>query len=177
VFIRIRGDRNYDEEAAATERPDEATIWAMSALLDPGELSSFTLALPTNITLAHLVPNPILAEPEHPMLSLPKLYSSVRRDISFLTTLFLNGETDTITDDTIMPLKWCTHLTVLWTRNSRVTDAGVKLQASALELESHRGMSRLRAWYLSGCKGISDRSMRSFARWPGLLLLGQRMTS
>ena len=96
-----------------------------------------------------------------------------------LTTLTLDGVDNVVTDSTVLALKWCTHLTALWMKGCQVSDAGVRLLASSLHLPGNarsvdegRGMWRLRAWSLRGCMGLTDRSMRSFARWPGIVLLG-----
>lgn len=100
--------------------------------------------------------------------------------MSLLTTLTLDGIDGAVSDLTVTALKWCTHLTALWMKGCQVTDAGIRLLASALELPGEgtwehegRGMWRLRAWFLKGCTGISDRSMQAFARWPALVVLGK----
>ena len=153
------------------------------------------IALHQCSTLFYLATNIHLAEPEHPFVSLPKLYKQLHHHawggppLSFLTTLTLEPVDGAVTDETILNLRWCTHLTLLWMKGCNVTDGGVRLLASSLELPGiegttgdgdnemtgagrGRGMWRLRAWFLPGCKGVTDRSMRSFARWPGLVVLG-----
>jgi hypothetical protein len=175
VFHRLRADRDYEDEqdGIPAVRPDETSLWALSALLDAQVEPHHTLALPMTITLPQLAPNETLKEKEHPFVVLPKLFASVRPTTSFLTTLLLDGKREAINDHSIVHLKWCTHLSALWTRDCGITDMGIKLVASSLELPERRGMCRLRAWYVAGCKGVTDRSMRSFARFPGLSLLGE----
>ncbi|WVR09013.1 hypothetical protein IAU60_006073 [Kwoniella sp. DSM 27419] len=143
------------------------------------------ISLPTATVLHHLAPNPLLEYPEHPLVELPKLYSTLHAvsPISLLTSLTLDGMDGVVNDYAIISLKWCTHLTALWMKGCRVTDEGIRLLASALELPGEKpsvegkGMWRLRSWSVAGCKGISDRSAKVFARWPGLVMLDIRDTS
>ncbi|WWD21327.1 hypothetical protein CI109_105811 [Kwoniella shandongensis] len=188
IFSRIRVDRGYEDEQLGSRafNPDEATVWGYSALSDPEETNStFDLAISMWSILAHLAPNPISKHPEHPFVELPKLYATLQPSspISFLTTLSLDGMDEVVNDQNVLALRWCTHLTALWMKGARVSDASIRLLASALELpgdedpKEGRGMWRLRAWSLNGCKGVSDRSMKSLARWPGLVMLDVRETS
>ena len=77
-----------------------------------------------------------------------------------------------INDRNIQSLKWCTHLTALWMLGTSVTDYGITLLASALELPGGKGMCRLRAWSVARSKGVTDKSMKAFAKFPGLVMLG-----
>ncbi|OCF35631.1 hypothetical protein I316_02686 [Kwoniella heveanensis BCC8398] len=222
IISRIRADRGYEEDLAGDREipnPDEATIWALSALLDPEGLvayhddgaasKDFTLSVSNLSVLSHLTPNPLHKHPDHPLVELPKLYRSLHPsatcNVSLLTTLTLDGMGGAVNDQNIQSLKYCTHLTVLWMKGCRVTDSGIKLLTSSLELpgprvkppsatalttednetkdslrpeygteakeNDGRGLWRLRAWSVSGCKGVGDRSMRCFARLPGLAML------
>ncbi|WVQ93144.1 hypothetical protein IAU59_000208 [Kwoniella sp. CBS 9459] len=197
IISRIRADRGYEEdyEDRTILNPDEATIWALSALLDPegladgddGQAADFTLGVSNISVLGHLTPNSLLKHPDHPLVELPKLYNTLRPSpqckVSLLTTLTLDGMDGAVNDQNIQSLKYCTHLTILWMKGCRVTDSGIKLLTSSLELpgpsgrEGGRGLWRLRAWSVSGCKGVGDRSMRCFARLPGLVMLDIRDTS
>ncbi|KAK8844018.1 hypothetical protein IAR55_006811 [Kwoniella newhampshirensis] len=188
IMSRVRADRGYDEAQMGGRafNPDEATIWAFQALSDPEDAEpSFNLAVPMSSTLPHLAPNSMSRYPEHPFVELPKLYASLQPStlISLLTTLSLDGMDEIVNDQNVLTLKWCTHLTALWMKGSRVTDAAIRLLASALELPGEedpkqgRGMWRLRMWSLAGCMSVSDRSMKSIARWPGLVMLDVRDTS
>ena len=188
ILNRVRADRGYEaiRESKKNYRPDEATIWAFSALFDPeGTERSHVLALPIPTIISHLSPNLLSPEPEHPLISLPKLYQTISPSSSFhlLTTLTLDATGDSVSDTNILNLRWCSHLTALWMKGCRITDAGIRLLASALQLpgditkEDAKGMWRLRAWFLRGCTGVSDRSMKAFARWPGLTVLGRRFHS
>lgn len=153
--------------------PDEATLWAIQALYLPNETNDHTLGLPSNHLLQHMY--------QHPLATLPTLQPSLNLDsatldnpnFSFLTTLRLDTLDGPIDDRNIQSLKWCTHLTALWMNGTSVTDYGITLLASALELPAEKGMRRLRAWSVARCKGISDRSMKSFAKYPGLVMLGK----
>jgi hypothetical protein len=62
-------------------------------------------------------------------------------------------------------------------RGLAITDYGITLLASALELPGLKGMCRLRAWSLLRCKGITDKSMKIFAKFPGLIMLGMSPSS
>lgn len=188
-------DTDADAESKETRRPDETTLWAYHAILDPeGCTPHHTLDIPTPNLLHHLPYDADRPQPDHPFVAIPKLYAEIQSyghgsssRYSLLTTLVLDGSDTVIDDNAIMALRWCTHLSVLWTTKCDITDAGIRLLTSALELpgpagegrsspESQgkgKGMWRLRGWFLTGCRGVSDRSMRSFARWPGLNVLGE----
>lgn len=180
----MRADRKYEDvrEFEKNCRPDEATIWAFSALLDPeGGEKSHTLGLPIMSTLLHLTCDPTSDHPDQPLVGLPKLYRTLQpNSLRLLTTLTLDAMNALINDSTVLALKWCTHLTALWLKGCQVTDIGIRLLASALVLPGDgtsgqvegRGMWRFRAWFLRGCTGVTDRSMKPIARWPGLTLLG-----
>ncbi|KAL7421123.1 hypothetical protein Q5752_004008 [Cryptotrichosporon argae] len=178
VAARARADRGYDMQPASSMRPDEATLWALLALADPCSALDFSLALPASASLPWLAPRRAY---EHPLTLLPKLFSSMYPAFDFLTTLSLSCSDSAVNDTSIQALAGCTHLTALWTRSSRLTDAGIRLLAAALDLPgpagAGRGMRRLRAWYLAGSRGVTDKSMRSFARYPGLVVLDVRDTS
>jgi hypothetical protein len=138
----------------------------------------------------------------HPFNFIPKLYthpalSALRHggpSLELLTTLILGNNDGSLTDANMINLKWCQHLTALWIKgNDKISDGSIRLLASSLELPGPadedgdgeigsraavfggpgRGMCRLRAWYLTGCKNITDKSMSAFAKWPGLALLGE----
>ncbi|WWC91157.1 uncharacterized protein L201_006098 [Kwoniella dendrophila CBS 6074] len=212
IINRIRNDRIYEDEFINNERrsysttnPDEGTIWALSALLDPEgtllQIDNFQLSLPQDSIVNYLTPNKNKLSlgkgkgkgndyeyEEHPLTELPKLYQMINSDsqISLLTTLTLDGMDGFVNDQNIQSLKYCTNLTCLWMKGCRITDTGIKLLTSSLELPKPnakdgeslvRGLHRLRSWSLGGCRGISDRSMQSFARYPGLVLLDIRDTS
>lgn len=159
----------------------------MSLFADPYSAEkSHTLALPLDIALQHITPKPTFANPIHPFVEIPQLYASLHPDIPFelLTSLHLDGVNDLVTDNNITSLKYATNLTVLRMNCCRrVSDSGIRLLGAALELPGRlgggegRGMWRLRAWYLYKCRNIGDKSMSVFARWPGLLLLGEYQTS
>ncbi|WWC63979.1 uncharacterized protein I303_106585 [Kwoniella dejecticola CBS 10117] len=194
IISRIRNDRQYEDDFTAytehsTYNPDEGTIWALSALLDPeGTLEknagSFQLSLPQESVLNHLTPNNLLKYPDHPLVELPKLYNTLHTssNVSLLTSLTLDGMDEFVNDHNIQPLKYCTNLTALWFKRCRITDMGVRLLTSSLELPEQgksngRGLCKLRSWGVGGCRGISDKSMNSFARYPGLVMLDIRETS
>ncbi|WVQ81296.1 hypothetical protein IAT38_003419 [Cryptococcus sp. DSM 104549] len=192
VLSRVRADRGHEDWQPEGERaflPDEATIWAFGAICLPGEDGGqrFNLALPQGGVLARLPPNPAFPSSPHPLIELPQLFlrapAPTAMGFTLLTSLTLDGTDGSVNDTSIQSLKWCTHLAALWTTGCKLSDAGVKLLASALELpdrargEEGRGLWRLRAWFLGGCKRVSDRSAKSFARWPGLVLLDLRDTS
>jgi hypothetical protein len=185
VLHRARSDRGYEAHGADRQRnPDATTFWAYMALLDPGGGDTdpdHTLAMPLAPTLHYLKPDETLAEPEHPLISLPKLYEreslDTRSPLSFLTTLTLDGMNGSVNDTTVMNVRYCTHLSLLWTRGCKITDTAVRLLSSSLDLQRKTGLCRLRAWFLPGCRGVSDRSMRSLARWPGLTVVDVRDTS
>lgn len=160
ILHRARSDRGYDF-GDVQRNPDVATLWAYQAVLDP-PATSLTLALPVAPTLHHLA--------NHPLVLLPKRFT-------LLTTLTLDSIDNVVNDDTIVNLRYCTHLAVLWTKGCGITDHSVRLLSAALDLVNKRGLCRLRAWFLPGCKGISDASMRSLARWPGLIAVDVRGTS
>lgn len=166
ILQRARADRNYDDDTSEqiNTHPDETTIWAIQAMYLPAQTNDHTLGLPSAHLLRHMY--------EHPLTVLPTLpgHSSQYR---FLTTLRLDVSDGMIDDSNIVNLKWCTHLTALWTTSCSITDYGIALLASALELPGRKGMCRLRAWSLARCRGITDKSMRSLARFPGLVMLGQ----
>ena len=163
--------------------PDAATIWALAALLDPvGESTepSHTLCLPSGTLLHFFRPEATLhvGQPEHPLIVLPKLYREMRPgSLAFMTTLTLDGIDGVVTDQSVLALKYCSHLTALHMRGCRITDTPLHLLASALDLETKQGMCRLRAWYLPGCKGVTDKSMRSLSRYPALCVVDVRGTS
>ena len=167
--------------------PDVTTIWAYSALLDPDSedtQADHVVGLPLDNTLHHLKPDEHAQEAgieldEHPLTQLPKLWKSLNSTTSYalLTTLTLDGVNDIVNDTTLLHLRYCTHLTLLWTRGCKITDLGVRLLASALDLPGRKGLCRLRGWFMPGCTDVSDRSMRSLARWPGLCALDVRGTS
>lgn len=188
VFSRVRADRRYPDEAGTQHervalRPDEATIWSMNAAADPEGMAEFqpdlSLGLPITTTLQHLTPNLASDPPEHPFIAIPKLYRMMNPSsaIPFLTTLSLDGLGELVNDETMVPLRYCTHLTFLSTRHCGFTDTGVRF-LSSLQLpgksgDEGMGMWRLQAWSLMGCWGVSDRSMKVLARWPGLVMLGE----
>lgn len=183
VMQRVRRDRWYEAEYEGVQRnPDITTIWALSALLDPeGEDTQpdHTIALPLSNTLHYLQADPTLEEPEHPFIVLPKLFREIQpsSSLSFLTTLTLDAMDRAVTDESILNLRYCTHLTVLHMRGCGISDTPIRLLASALDLDTKKGMCRLRAWFMPGCKGVGDRTMRSLARWPGLCAVDVRGTS
>jgi len=157
-------------------RPDEGTIWALHALSDPEGAGPLTLALPMGVALTHFHPDPVGNRAEHPFLSLPKLHAQLqpKSGIELLTSLTV----DSLDDAGLLALKWCTHLSLLRTDGCGITENGIRLAASALELPGTgkgegKGMWRLRGWYARGCLALGDRSMKSLARWPGLVLLGE----
>lgn len=191
LMSRINADRGYAGAAGkgSQGRPDEATMWAFVAVSDAEGAAAFapthTIALPTEATLAHLpLSNTRTEDREHPLVELPKMFRAVNEGrFAFMTTLTLDGAA--VDDRSVQALRWCTHLTALWMRNGRVSDDGVRMLSMALELPGNteegveggggegKGMWRLRALYLSGNHGVGDRSMRAFARWPGLSVLGK----
>ncbi|ODO04792.1 hypothetical protein I350_05402 [Cryptococcus amylolentus CBS 6273] len=188
IFSRVRSDREYEdhqEETAVSLNPDEATIWAYNALLQGRDAGSFNLGLPLKSTLAHLRPNKHAPEAQHPLNLLPSLFQNPKSIVntSLLTSLTLDAMDDLIDDQSVQALRYCTQLTALWMKGCKVTDSGLRLLASALSLPGNRdpkdgmGMWRLRALYLAGCYGVSDRSAKVFAKWPGLVTLDIRDTS
>ncbi|WVQ74437.1 hypothetical protein IAR50_004038 [Cryptococcus sp. DSM 104548] len=188
IFSRVRSDREYEdyqEKGVVSHNPDEATIWAFNALLQGPDAGSFTLALPPKTTLTHLRPNKYASDAQHPLNLLPTLFQSPKFSVSttLLTSLTLDAMDNLIDDRSVQALRYCTQLTALWMKGCKVTDAGLRLLASALSLPGKRdpndgmGMWRLRAWYLAGCYGVSDRSAQVFAKWPGLVTLDIRDTS
>lgn len=177
VMARVNSDRKYGDSALSRRRPDEATMWAFHALADPESAPQHhTLVLPADMTMAHLPRSTtIVDEPDHPLNALPRLFG---HDFALLTSLTLSGGNGAVNDTSVQALKWCTYLTALWMRGcTKVTDDGIRLLASSVslpsEVEGGRGMWRLRAWWLRGCIQVSDKSMKSFAKWPGLSLLGE----
>ena len=173
IISRVRADRNYDEDmyGEINTHPDETTIWAIQALYLPQEADDHTLGLPSAHLLQHMQ--------GHPITLLPTL--ELQRDLGglsapsnfqFLTTISLNVSDGPIDDQNIQGLRWCTHLTGLWMHGCGVSDYGITLLASALELPGMKGLCRLRAWSLVRCKGITDKSMKAFAKFPGLVMLG-----
>ena len=179
--------------------------------------SDHVLSLPIDRTLQTIPPQAGSSTSSHPLVELPKIFDdhhkakatnedsqaspitspslssiSSRSAIRFqlLTTLHIDGISGNVDDISLQNLKWCTHLTALWTRKCNITDYGVRLLASSLELPGPiihastssqsssvsaegRGLRRLRAWFLPGCYKVTDKSLKSFARWPGLVLLGR----
>lgn len=187
VMARAASDRGYGADSAVSERrPDEATIWAFGALADPEGVRdsspSHTLALPPLYSLLQMPRNQLLVgDEDYPLTAVPKLYAALHPTprLGLLTTLTLTGMDGIVNDATVQNLKWLTHLSVLWMRGcTRVTDEGIKQLTWSLVLpgvgdeNEGRGMWRLRAWYLPGCTAVSDKAMASFAKWPGLSLLG-----
>ncbi|KAE8543673.1 hypothetical protein D1P53_000389 [Cryptococcus gattii VGV] len=161
VFSRIRADRGYEEVQESEQisfNPDEATIWAYDALFEGADAGSFTLALPPISTLAHLKPNPHTPNVQHPLNYLPSLFASslLNPTTSLLTSLTLDGMDRAVNDQNIQALRYCTHLDVLWIKGCRITDNGIRLLGSALDLPGQkdskegRGLWRLRAWFLGG---------------------------
>ncbi|KIR52128.1 hypothetical protein I315_05421 [Cryptococcus gattii Ru294] len=161
VFSRIRADRGYEEVQESEQisfNPDEATIWAYDALFEGADAGSFTLALPPISTLAHLKPNPHKPNAQHPLNYLPSLFASslLNPTTSLLTSLTLDGMDRAVNDQNIQALRYCTHLDVLWMKGCRITDNGIRLFGSALDLPGQkdlkegRGLWRLRAWFLGG---------------------------
>lgn len=187
VLSRVRADRRYESVQKGQKhacRPDESTVWGFAALLDPeGTAQHHTLALSTDAVLPALGRKPTSPEDALPFLELPRMFRQMPHDgFCMLTTLSLSSINRVVNDSTIQALRACTHLDVLWTRGCHFTDDGIRLLASSLQLPGAeggegRGMWRLRAWYLTGCKGVGDKAMRSLARWPGLTLLDLRETS
>ncbi|WWC98044.1 hypothetical protein V866_004933 [Kwoniella sp. B9012] len=188
IISRIRNDRVYEdnfERGYTSRNPDEGTIWCLSALLDPQSTDNVQLALPQDSILQYLTPNDLSKYPQHPLVELPSLYTTINPhpSVSLLTTLTLDGMDGVVTDQNIQSLKYCTNLTGLWMKACKVTDTGIKLLTSSLQLpgdkddEAGRGLWKLRNWSLGGCRGVSDRSMKSFARYPGLVMLDIRDTS
>lgn len=183
IFRRLRADRGYDERAEeVVRRPDEATLWMFEALADPEGLDqhSLTVGLPMHEVLDHLAPDADPTRPENPFALLPRLYAQLQPvpRLELFTSLDLGGIYDLVDDSALVKLRWCAHLTTLLTPKSRITDEGVALMASALDLSASRagspnGIWRLRAWYLKGTKGVSDRAMKAMAKWPGLVMLGK----
>jgi hypothetical protein len=168
----VRADRNYAEEHdKVNTHPDEATVWAIQALHLPSETPDRTLGLPSTHLLSHMQGHPITTLPVYEIE--PDLLSlSAPTDFRFLTTLTLDVSDGQIDDRMAQSLRWCTHLTALWMRGLSITDYGITLLASALELPGHKGLCRLRAWSLLRCKGITDKSLKTFAKFPGLIMLG-----
>ncbi|WVN87978.1 uncharacterized protein L203_103175 [Cryptococcus depauperatus CBS 7841] len=188
VLLRVRADRGYENKQGIGRlslNPDEATIWAFDALHRGVEAGSFTLALPLASILWHLGFKSRMPALQHPLNELPALFKSspFSQTTSLLTSLTLNGGTELIDDQNIQTLKYCTHLTVLRMNDCSITDDGIRLLRSALELpglgnpSEGKGMWRLNAWYLRGCKGVSDKSAKVLARWPGLVAIDVRGTS
>jgi hypothetical protein len=172
IIARVRADRNYDTQSdRINTHPDETTIWAVQALYLPSEAEDHTLGLPSVHLLSHMQGHPMTLLPVQDIsddfrtLSMPT-------NFRFLTTLTLDVSDGQIDDRSVQSLRWCTHLTVLWMRGLAITDYGITLLASALELPGLKGMCRLRAWSLLRCKGITDKSMKTFAKFPGLIMLG-----
>jgi hypothetical protein len=184
ILHRVRADRGYEASYDDVQRnPDVTTIWAFSALLDPdgeGTQADHLIGLPLDNTLQHLKPDENANEvDEHPLIHLPELWNRLNPTSSYslLTTLTLDGVNNMVNDTNLLHLRYCTHLTLLWTRGCKITDLGVRLLASALDLPERKGLCRLRGWFMPGCTGVSDRSIRSLARWPGLCALDTRGTS
>lgn len=186
-MMRVNSDRGYTATGAGSQgRPDEATMWAFIAVNDAEGAATFapshTISLPTDATLAQLPLSTTRTEDrEHPIVELPRMFKSVNAGrYTLMTTLTLDGAA--VDDRSVQALRWCTNLTALWMRNGRVTDDGVRMLSMTLDLpsgqdeeeggEEGKGLWRLRALYISGCRGVGDRSMKSFARWPGLSVLG-----
>ncbi|ORY33070.1 hypothetical protein BCR39DRAFT_586635 [Naematelia encephala] len=188
LLSRIRAERLYeDTPSRAGVRPDEATIWAYSTCLDPEEDSDgtarhHTLALSVPVLLLHLVPGVYSNNDEHPLLAIPKLYATLnpQSSMTMLTTITLSDDVS-VTDTSIQSIKYATHLTCLWINRCKITDPGIRLLASCLTLSEDEGARmgpwRLRVLGVNGCKGVTDRSMQVFARWPGLSLIDVRDTS
>ena len=172
IIARVQADRNYDEDTygRVNTHPDQTTIWAIQALYLPSEADDHVLGLPCVHLLQQMQGHPITLLPtlnirDPTGLAAPSIFR-------FLTTISLNGSDGAIDDQNIQGLRWCTHLTGLWMQGCNVSDYGMTLLASALELPGLKGMCKLRAWSLLGCKGITDKSMKALAKFPGLIMLG-----
>lgn len=185
IMSRVLGDRKYQAgSATGKDQPDEATLWMYIALADPGGAVQFnpvhTIALPPDATLAHLKPSRdrVGIDKHHPLVLAPQLFNRLHQDkYTFLTSLKLDGVNDKISDSSIQSLRYATHLTALWMRGCRfITDDGIRMLAMSLELpdgiHDGKGIWRLRAWWLKGSGLVTDKSMKSFIKWPGLALLG-----
>jgi hypothetical protein len=183
VLKRVLDDRGVQFGTARSQgRPDDATVWLYGALADPEgwilHAPAHTIALPPSDTRTHLPPSrhrPGL-DGVHPLAAAPPLFGRVVGDkFALITTLQLDSAVD---NASVMALRYAPHLTVLWTRRCHgLSDDGVRMLAASLVpplgSADAQGLWRLRAWYLAGCKQVGDGSMKSFARWPGLVLLGE----
>jgi hypothetical protein len=172
IIARVRADRNYDEDmyGRINIHPDETTIWATQALYLPQEADDHVLGLPCVHLLQRMQGHPITLLPTLDIRDPAGL--AAPSTFRFLTTISLNNSNGPIDDQNVQGLRWCTHLTALWMQGCSVSDYGITLLASALELPGLKGMCRLRAWSLIGCKGVTDKSIKTFAKFPGLVMLG-----
>ncbi|ORX39202.1 hypothetical protein BD324DRAFT_649291 [Kockovaella imperatae] len=179
-----------DDGPSHDARPDAATLWSYSVTVDP------ELHLPNaqihNLSTDHILSTRIdnlLADisraghtqsHQHPLIEVPKMFRFLSRGhFSLLTTLHIDGVQAKMDDSTLQHLRWCPHLTLLWTKNCDISDYGLRLLASSLELskETDRGPRRLRGWFMQGCRKVSDAALKTLARWPGLVVLDVRDTS
>lgn len=175
LFTRLASDRGYDLRDNRDPRPDAATLWAFSALADPvkaRQMPTWTLQLPQATLLQQLGGFDRVDEKQHPLVALPKLFTAMRPDARFLTTLRLKD----LDDAGLQALKHLPALTVLDTPAGKFADDGVRLLAAATSVPERRGAWGLRAWFMTDCVRVTDRSMRALIRFGGLALLDLRGT-
>lgn len=175
LFTRLASDRGYDLRDNRDPRPDAATMWAFSALADPAKARSmptWTLQLPQAALLQQLGGFDRVDEKLHPLVALPQHFARLRPDTRFLTTLRLKD----LDDAGLKSLKHLPALAVLDTPAGKFADDGVRLLAAATSVPERRGAWGLRAWFMTDCARVTDRSMRALVRFGGLSLLDLRGT-
>lgn len=170
LFTRLVSDRGYDLLDDSDPRPDAATLWAFSTLAGIKKMPTWTLQLPQQELLQQLGGFDRVDEKEHPLVALPKYFASLQPDMRLLTTLRLRG----LDDSGLQAIKHLGALTVLDTPVASITDDGVRLLAAATSVPERRGAWGLRAWFMTDCVRVTDKSMRSLVRFSGLALLDLR---
>ncbi|CED83752.1 hypothetical protein [Phaffia rhodozyma] len=118
--------------------------------------------------------NSLLANPSScPLLKLNAQSTELISSLCLSDTMF--------GDSHALALKELKFLTVLEIERTNITDLGIHQLASALYqppgTEERRGLYRLAAWSLNGCKGVTDRSTKRLVEWDRLNYLDLRQTA
>lgn len=96
--------------------------------------------------------------------------------LGVVTTLHLH-RCKSLDDRSCLALRDLPNLTILYTTYCPIGDFGIRSLGSAIDVDRGVGLLNLKAWWLDGCGGVTDKGVKAFASFPALELINLTNTS